>query len=121
MAIPNWNAVELAVPTNLAAANEVTWNLDQSIRVNTVHYGRASYSERGTTSYSIIDIIHYGLENEFIDRQSYDEGMMPTLELLTEIAEDMFSEDADCDDMADTEYDDWEESDYEFEPSTLVS
>ena len=47
--------------------------------------------------------------------------MMPTLELLTEIAEDMFSEDADCDDMTDTEYDDWEESDYEFEPSTLVS
>lgn len=123
MAIPNWNAVELntaSTPSNLERADEVTYRMDQDIQVNTVHFGRASYSERGQTRFSIPNIIDYGLEHGFIERESYENGMLPTLELLREIAEDMFSEDAQVDDMTNTDYDDWEESDYEFEPSSLV-
>lgn len=124
MAIPNWNVVEIPTEatSNLEQASEVTYRMDQSVRVNTVHHGRASYSERGRTNFSIPDIIEYGLENHFIERESYENGMLPTLELLKEIAEDMFQTDCDgVDDMYDIDYDDWEESDYEFDNHTLVS
>jgi len=85
MAVPDWNRVEGVVSTTSPTeqgeryimSDAASYDNDSIVRVTTHHEGRATYHERGTTTFTVQQIIDDGLMNAHWDREVIDNGLIP--------------------------------------------
>ena len=117
MAVPDWNKTEQTVqaenaPTYLPEF-DVDYSYNSEVRIETMHSGSASYSERGITRFTVGDIVDDGVAQGIWEQDEIDRGNIPTLDEITEYAREMHYEHGEIDEYEDCEYDNHDQHDWE--------
>ena len=117
MVVPDWNRTEDTVTmentANYVAEFDVDYNMNSEIRIDTMHNGSASYTERGITRYTIGNIVDAGISDGQWDQDEIDRGNIPSLDEITEYAREFHYEHGEIDDYEDIEYDNHDQYDWE--------
>ena len=117
MGIPDWNKTKDTVTVENTATYvaefDVDYSMSSEVRIDTMHSGSASYSERGITRYTIQDIVDDGINQGHWEQDEIDRGNIPTLDEITEYAREMHYEQGEIDEYDDIEYDNHDQHDWE--------
>jgi hypothetical protein len=129
MAVPDWNRVEGVVSTTSPTEQgeryipgaSASFDTGSIVRVTTSHEGRATYHERGTTTFTVQQIIDDGLENGHWDRQVIDNGNLPNAFELRDYAREWMYESGEVDDYDTIEYTDYDQTDWEVDDIEIIN
>ena len=117
MVVPDWNKTEQTVTmentATYVAEFDVDYSFNSEVRIETMHNGSASYSERGITRFTVGDIVDDGVAQGHWEQDEIDRGNIPTLDEITEHAREMHYEQGEIDEYDDIEYDNHDQYDWE--------
>lgn len=121
MAVPDWNRVESSnaqVGTTTVQESR-DWNTQvledipsESVEIQTTHWGRAEYTERGYTSVNVRDAIDSFARDNLWNEYEIDPQDMDNNDVLT-ICRVYFEDDWEIGEYGDLEHDNWDQQDSE--------
>lgn len=126
MGIPNWNLIEVPetdnpyAPPRYEAEETVQYNMNSRVRVITNHMGRATYSERGFTNYTIQEIVDDGISQGHWEQEQIDNGNIPNYNDIVQYARELHYEHGEIDEYDDIEYDNHDQDDWEIQDIELI-
>ena len=124
MTVPSWNMVEpessnsgtatqpASERMRLVTTDQAGYDANTRVRINTIHEGRASYTESGITTYSIEDIIDYMIDMGEMTREDQHNGLVPSEAQVREYGRELMYEHGEIDDYEDCEYDNHDQDDW---------
>lgn len=128
MAVPDWNRVEGVVSTTSPTEQEdryvvestVPYDSGSIVRVTTSHEGRATYHERGTTTFTVQQIIDDGVMNGHWDRQVIENGNLPNRQEIHDYAREWLYESGEIDDYETIEYTDYDQTEWDVDDVEII-
>lgn len=135
--IPDWNRVEgdssssTSTSTNDASivgyyvdapirtTNHPDYPIDGNVRIEGESWGRVTYTEYWTNTYSVSELIEHLVQEEIIDNPAAT-GVFPTRESLIQMAREWLYDDPyDARNNGETSYDDYDEDDYQINDTQI--